>query len=85
MNAPLMPPDEIMQQSAQILDKIRPLIAGREPELQGWVLTELLAVFLQGFKDRDARIDVIESLLRAARALIDLFDEIEAKPGGQPQ
>jgi hypothetical protein len=62
-----------------IVERIRPLLAGHSPEVQGAVLADLLAIFLaaHGVDDPDPAVEALrEEILRlhidAVRALIPI-------------
>lgn len=58
--------DEVSELSRQIY----PLFAGREPEVVGAVLADLLAILLVGFRDKKAREELLEIHIKAVRNLI---------------
>ena len=65
------------EQVAPIVQSIRPLLAGKPPELQGAVLADLLAIWLAGHTvqgdpaaTRQLRTEVLEAHLAGMRPLI---------------
>jgi hypothetical protein len=65
-----------------IVDAIRPLLAGKDPAIQGAVLADLLAIFLAGHHP-ELREDILELHIDAVRELIPV-NEAALFPGGDP-
>lgn len=59
-----------------LVERIKPLLAGKPPELQGAVLAELLAMFIAGHHP-DLRSKILALHFRATMNLIPLADPWE--------
>jgi hypothetical protein len=73
----------IPEQVVPIVESIRPLLAGKPPELQGAVLADLLAIWLAGHHvadDEDAtrtmRAELLAAHCRAVRQLTSINAKI---------
>jgi hypothetical protein len=65
-----------------IVDRIRPILAGHSPGTQGAVLADLLATFLSGFEGKDQeefRDSVLTAHIMTVRSLVHAHDEIKKK------
>ena len=68
-----------LQEVVEIINRIRPLLAGREPAVQGAVLAECLAIWLNGHHvegdaeaTRKMRTALLEIHIAAVRGLVDI-------------
>lgn len=66
--------DQLTEQSNEIVDQIRPLLAGKLPQLQGIVVAELTAIWLAGHAP-ELRDDLIRMQDAAVRELVTLWHE----------
>lgn len=81
-----MTPEEIEAQSVEvakvirIIEAIRPILAGHKPQVQGAVLSELLATWINGHFDlagRKETKELREAILNAHMSAVkDLMDDI---------
>lgn len=69
-------------EAAAIVEAIKPLLAGRRPELQGLVLMDLLVTWLGGFiapddpvRTRELRAILLETHVTAVRELLAAKEE----------
>lgn len=83
--------NEVRLASDEIVGKVKPLLAGKPPELQGFVIADLLAIFLAGHicegdsdLQRDARLQVLNWHIRTVHMLIDLYDQRRKEGGPGP-
>ena len=67
---------------APIVDKIRPLLAGKPPELQGAVLADLVAMFIAGHAP-PLRDEIFEMHVDLVRELIPVNEGLMF-PNGAP-
>lgn len=67
-------PGEVVRVNA-LVETIRPLLAGEEPEIQGAVLSELMAIWLAGFPRKEFREQMLAENLGLISRLIALFDK----------
>jgi hypothetical protein len=72
----------------RIVNRIRPLLAGKPPELQGAVLADLLAMFLAGHHP-GLREEILQLHIKAVRDLIgpneaEIFERHGKPPGWSP-
>lgn len=59
-----------------LVDRIRPILAGHMPDIQGAVIADLLAIFLAGHTTEDGiREIVFDGWLALARDLVAMYDE----------
>ena len=71
-----------MNETVDLVNSIRPLLAGREPALQGAVLADLVARWLAG-QDESNREAQLERWLVMARGLVkQVIAEAEPPPSG---
>lgn len=66
--------EQAARQSEQIIDRIRPLLGGQPPELQGIIVAELLAIWLAGHHP-DLRDDLLKLALDTLPELVALWDD----------
>lgn len=66
--------DEAARLSDEIVDMVRPLLAGHPPQVQGIVVVELLAIWVAGH-DRGVREASLKLQLDALPELVALWDE----------
>jgi len=66
-----------------IVDDIKPILAGHPPDVQGAVIADLLAIFLIGYPPQ-MREEVLEFHIDAVRELIDVEDALAFGPAGHP-
>jgi hypothetical protein len=85
-HAPNMPSEQANEVLA-LVGEIRPLLAGRSPEVQGGVLADLLAMYIAGYVqlgDPEAtkrmRELVLEMHIVGVKALIDINYQMSVKP-----
>lgn len=64
--------EQASAESDAIVDRIKPLLAGRHPALQGIVVSELLAIWLAGHP-AEVQNDLIEAHLTATRDLVAIW------------
>jgi hypothetical protein len=64
-------------------NKVRSLLAGLPPDMQGAILCDLLATWLVGFPPQ-VREEMLEMHLAMLRPLIDVNDMIQYGPQGHP-
>jgi hypothetical protein len=69
----------LLRDVSPLVDRIRPLLAGHEPAVQGAVLADLLAIWLAGHlypgdaaATAELREDVLRMHIEAVRALVPL-------------
>lgn len=80
-----MSPDDVRAASDDLVARIRPLLAGVDPGIQGFALADLVAIWLIGHRGDNAlktklvRIGLIAEHLTAVSSLIDLYEEVVAK------
>jgi hypothetical protein len=70
------------EQAATIVDRIRPLLAGHDPDIQGAVLADLLAIWLAGHHvegDKDATRKLRAELLAEHCTAVRQFTSVNAK------
>ncbi len=58
-----------------LLDRIRPILAGHKPPVQGFVLADLLATLLAG-QDPAVRDDLLAMHIRAVRDLVPVNEAL---------
>jgi hypothetical protein len=69
-----------------LFQRIRPLFAGYEPEMQGAVLAQLVALWLAGFVSDDAahedaaRAELLEDLVGTIQQLIPVMYQLHVRP-----
>ena len=65
--------DDAADQSTEIVESIKPLLAGKPPEVQGAALADLLALWLAGhYQGGNALIEqLLEHHIRHLRALLE--------------
>lgn len=61
-------------QALEIIDRIKPLLAGHPPEVQGAVLADLLALWLAAHNS-DARAGVLDAHLNGVIQLVELNEQ----------
>ena len=59
-----------------LVDAIRPLLAGKDPSLQGAALADLLAIYLGGYPDPVMREEIFAMHIDAVRELIPVNQDI---------
>lgn len=66
--------EEATRLSDEMVDRIRPLLAGHPPELQGIVVVELLAIWLAGF-DPSLRDDMLKLQLGTLPDMVEMWHD----------
>lgn len=76
--------DEQAREVARVVERIRPLLAGRPPEVQGGVVADLLSIFIAGHHPA-LRHEVMQQTVDCARELINANEQILFEQhGGRP-
>jgi type II secretory pathway predicted ATPase ExeA len=74
---------QITDEAFDLIDQIRPLLAGMHPVVQGAVLADLLAIFLVGHHSinpaltHQAREETLQRLIKTVWDLVPLHDDEE--------
>lgn len=68
----------------EIVTAIKPLLAGRKPEVQGAILCELLALWIAGHGDHQARAQLLDMHFKAVREMIPISERELFGPKGHP-
>jgi len=69
---PLLDAEELDRQSDEIVEKIKPLLAGKHPGVQGVVVANLLAIWLAGHHP-DAGGQLLANHMKAVGELIPVY------------
>jgi hypothetical protein len=75
-----MPKSEI----DSLVNRIKPLLAGKDPGVQGAVLADLLSMWIAGHPDF-IREEMLTQHVDAVRALVPVNEKIMFGPAGHPQ
>ena len=70
--------DSDSDQVDEIVEAIRPILAGHPPDIQGAVIGDLLSMYLTGFEP-GAREQVLAQIVGLARALVPVNEEMLAE------
>jgi len=70
-------------QVSEIVDEIKPILAGNPPEVQGAVIADLLAIWLVGHPPQ-IREEALAFHIDAVRELIEVEDALAFGPAGHP-
>ena len=62
----------------EIVERIKPELAGRSPQIQGAVLCDLLAIFLAGHPSEppELREEIFDLHLATVRKLVEHYDKV---------
>ena len=71
----LLTDEELNRQSDVIVEKIRPLLAGKHPGVQGVVLCDLLAMWIAGHHPA-AEKELLANHMVGARKLVPLYRKV---------
>lgn len=83
-NQPSEPtPKEITELAEKLVQTIKPILAGRGPDVQGVILCELTAIWLAGHTPL-ARESLIQMHMEAVRGMIPMCEEELFGPEGHP-
>lgn len=75
--------DDATKLADEIVERIRPLLAGHSPPLQGMVVAELTAIWLAGH-DPSLRDDLLTLQLETIAELVPLWHEHLRERGRRP-
>jgi ribosomal protein S27AE len=67
--------DEIMQVSEKIVRKIRPLLTNLGPATQGWIIADLLAMWICGYQPHEKREEIFDLEISQVRELMKAYLE----------
>ncbi len=67
--------DEIMQVSEKIVRKIRPLLTNLGPATQGWIIADLLAMWISGFQPHEMGEEMLDMEINHVRELMKMYEE----------
>jgi hypothetical protein len=69
-----VPTPAAIEEMPATIDAIKPFLAGRHPAFQGWVLADLVALWLGGHLPPDTREEILEDWLVTVRQLVPMHD-----------
>jgi hypothetical protein len=66
--------DVMIDESAQLVETIRPLLAGRDPAVQAGTMVQLVAIWLAGHAPQ-IREEILAGLIEAANNIVGEFEK----------